>query len=149
MITLRLAQELKQAGLVWHPKDGDCFAIPERGIDDRRFYVTTMAIRVEMLHGHPTIMFQGAYEWALDYIFLSEVVWMPNEGQLRESVEARLPSSTGSALRLTRTSGGYKCDIAGRGAYTTFSAQNAVSAYGQALLHLLTSPEPPIHERML
>lgn len=141
VITLELAEDLKRAGLTWEPVTGDCFAIPDRDLDDRVFYVTDMAIRVTMLHGHPTVMFQGAYEWALDYIFLTDVVWLPAEDQLREEVEALLPPSTAPTLRLTRTPGGYVCEITDGGDYTTHIGDDAASAYGRALLYLLTPRE--------
>jgi hypothetical protein len=106
-----------------------------------------MAIRVALLHGQPTVMFQGAYEWALDYILLTDVVWLPAESQLREEVEALLPVSVAPTLRLTRTAGGYVCEITEGGDYTTHAGEDAVSAYGRALLHLLMPQEDATHER--
>jgi hypothetical protein len=147
VIPLALAQNLKRAGLVWRPGTGDCFAIPDRGLDDRLFYITDMAIRIALLHGHPTVMFQGAYEWALDYILLTEVVWIPAEDQLRTEVEVRLPVSTAPTLRLTRVTGGYVCEITHRGDYRTYAGEDAASAYAHALLDLLTPAEEPRHER--
>jgi hypothetical protein len=148
VITLTLAQDLKRAGLVWNPKTGDAFAVPLPGLDDRVFYITDIAIRVAMLHGHPTVMFQGAYEWALDYIMLTEVVWMPREGQLRREVEARLPVTTAPTLRLIRISGGYVCEITDHSDTQTHAGEDAASAYAHALLHLLTREQPSAEERM-
>ncbi len=147
MIPLTLARDLKRAGLDWHPKTGDCFAIPDRDLDDRVFYITDMAIRIALLHGQPTVMFQGAYEWALDYILLTEVVWIPEEGQLRGRIESLLPVSASPSLRLTQTPGGYVCEIADGGEYSTHAGEDAASAYGHALLHLLSPPEDSTHER--
>jgi subtilisin family serine protease len=147
VITLELAEDLKRAGLTWEPARGDCFAIPGRDLDDLIFYVTDMAIRVAMLHGHPTVMFQGAYEWALDYILLTDVVWLPSEDQLRSEVEALLPASTAPTLRLTRTAGGYVCEITDGADYTTHAGDAAALAYGQALLYLLTRREDSPTER--
>ncbi|MGC9347211.1 MAG: pilus assembly protein CpaE [Anaerolineae bacterium] len=132
-----MAKELKSAGLAWRPRDRDAFIVPDRGLDDMVFVITNMATRVQLLQGYPTVTFQGAYEWALDYIFLREVVWMPSEAQLRNEIEGRLKGGQGPTLRLTSTSGGYVCEINDKGAYLTFSGPNASVAYAHALLHLL------------
>ncbi len=137
MITLALARDLKAAHLPWTPQKNDLFAIPERGLDNDVFSITDMAIRLESLAGHPAITFQGAYEWALDYILLREVVWLPTETQLREEVERRLADETPPALRLSSWSGKYICEIRFRGEYLSFSGDDASVAYGHALLHLL------------
>ena len=140
MLTLTLAQELKEAGLAWRPRDRDAFIVPYRGLDDTVFVITNMATRVQLLQGYPTVTFQGAYDWALDYIFLREVVWMPSEAQLRAEIERRVRSGQkerGPTLRLTSMSGGYVCEINDRGSYLTFSGQNPSIAYAHALLHLL------------
>lgn len=141
MISLTLARELKRAGLRWQPQAGDSFYIPDRDLDSSIFYITSMAIRVEILQGSPAITFQGAYEWALDYILLHEVVWLPRESQLRDAIEARLTRAQPPTLRLTSTPGGYVCEIAHHGSYATFAGDDASTAYGQALLHLLVHPE--------
>ncbi|MGC9469004.1 MAG: pilus assembly protein CpaE [Anaerolineae bacterium] len=140
MISISLARELKQAGLAWHPQSGDGFMIPDRGLDDKVFYITDMAVWVQTVQGFPTILFQGATEWALDYIWLSEVVWLPSETQIREEIERHLPQTEAPALRLTSARGGYVCEITYRGDYQTFSGDEAVTAYGQALLHILAHP---------
>ncbi len=140
MIPLEMARELKEAGLVWRPSERDAFVIPDRGMDDDIFVITNMAIQVRTLKGFPAVMFQGAFEWALDYIWLSEVVWLPRESQLREQVEARLLSESMPSLRLTSTQGGYVCEIAHRQEYQTFAGEGASAAYAQALLYLLRHP---------
>jgi hypothetical protein len=137
MIPLQIARQLKDAGLTWYPQTNDTFMIPDRDLDDKTFVLTNMAIRVERLQGYPTIAFQGAYEWALDYIWLSEVIWVPTETQLREAIEQRLRSGEGPRLRLTSTAGGYVCEISHHGAYQTFSGDSAGLAYAQTLLYLL------------
>lgn len=137
MLSLALAKKLKAAGLAWRPRDRDAFVVPDRGLDDSVFVITNMATRVQLLQGYPTVTFQGAYEWALDYIFAREVVWMPSEAQLRDEIERRLKVRQGPTLRLTSTSGGYVCEINDGGDYLTFSGNNASAAYARALLHLL------------
>jgi hypothetical protein len=111
--------------------------IPDRDMDDVVFTVSNMAITIGKVQGFPIINFQGAYEWALDYIWLQEVVWIPTEGQLREEVERRIESKSGPTLRLTRTPGGYVCELQDKDAYLTFVGSDAGSAYAQALLDLL------------
>lgn len=139
MITLETARTLKKAGLRWMPKQGDRFAIPDRGLNDHVFVVSRMNATVQLLQGHPAITFQGAYEWALDYIWLNEVIWLPHEAQLRTALAARLVGGSDGqpTLRLTGTPGGYVCEILFRGTYLTFEAEEAGEAYAEALLHVM------------
>ena len=137
MISLALARSLKDAGLQWRPQLHDRFMIPDRDMDDVVFSVSHMAVTIGQVQGFPIINFQGAYEWALDYIWLREVVWVPTEGQLREEIERRVESKSGPSLRLTRTPGGYLCEIQHQGTYLTFAGENAGTAYAHALLDLL------------
>jgi hypothetical protein len=146
MIALELARELKRAGLIWQPKALDTFMIPDRDLDDKTFVLTDMAVRVEMLQGFPTIMFQGAYEWALDYIWVREVVWIPSEAQLREQIAVRLRKEQQPAFRLTGTPGGYVCEIRDRGRYQTFEGKDAGTAYARTLLYLLKHRRQPVKE---
>ena len=46
MLGLDVAQQLKEAGLVWKPGSGDRFAIPDRGLDDQVFVLSHMTIEV-------------------------------------------------------------------------------------------------------
>ncbi|MGC9522549.1 MAG: pilus assembly protein CpaE [Anaerolineae bacterium] len=140
MISLETARELKGAGLTWKPKERDAFVIPDRDLDDNIFVITNMAIQVRKLKGFPAVMFQGAFEWALDYIWLSEVVWLPRESQLREQIANRLGAYSTPSLRLTSTQGAYVCEIAHRQRYHTFAGADASAAYAQALLYLLKHP---------
>lgn len=138
MVTLETARALKGAGLRWIPKEGDRFAIPDRGLDDHVFVISRMNATVQLLQGYPAITFQGAYEWALDYIWLNEVVWLPHEEQLRAALESYLAGGSGQpTLRLTGTPGGYVCEILFRGDYLTFEAEDAGEAYAEALLYIL------------
>lgn len=143
MISLALARSLKDAGLRWRPQQHDRFMIPDRDMDDVVFSVSNMAITLGRVQGFPIINFQGAYEWALDYIWLREVVWIPTEGQLREEIERRIESKSGLSLRLTRTPGGYVCELQHKDVYLTFVGKGAGDAYAQALLELLHSTSTP------
>ena len=84
MIELETARKLKTAGLHWEPTQGDRFAVPDRGMDDRVFVINDMATIIEMIQGAEMVTFHGTPEWALDYVYLGEAVWLPDEGQLRE-----------------------------------------------------------------
>jgi hypothetical protein len=84
VITLELAERLRDAGLEWDPVAGDRFVVPERGIDDDVFVVSDMTVEVHDFPSGKVIGFNGTVEWALDSIEHHEVVWLPRESQLRE-----------------------------------------------------------------
>ena len=96
MIGLETARKLKAAGLHWEPAQGDRFAVPERGMDDRVFVINDMATIIEMIQGAEMVTFHGTPEWALDYVYLGEAVWLPDEGQLRELLHQSLTSEDAS-----------------------------------------------------
>src|SRR5512146_2882759 len=100
MISLALAQDLKEAGLSWEPAMHDFFAIPERGMDNRVFVISDIQSTVENLLGSPVVAFQGASEWALDYLVTSEAVWLPTESQLRQALEEILLSGGNQGMAL-------------------------------------------------
>lgn len=146
-ITLSTAQQLKAAGLPWIPAEHDHFAIPDRGLDERVFVIADMTVLVQVLHGSPAVTFHGTAEWALDYLVVSETVWLPSEEQLRRLLEQRLldpglnPGDGGRdeapALRLERLPGGHRCTIGWRGRAPAFDATEASEAYAAALLYIL------------
>ncbi len=115
----------------------DFFAIPDRGFDDRLFVITDMLVNIENVLGSNVVAFQGASEWALDYLVTSEAVWMPDESQLRRMLEERLLKEKGSSLSLTWSMNTYRCEILFRGSPLTFEDVDASTAYAKALLHLL------------
>ena len=139
MISLALAVELKQAGLVWRTSTHDFFAIPDHSMDERVFVLADMVAFTELVQGWPAVAFHGAAEWALDYVFSHELVWLPTEEQLREALVARLRGDDSAAgLTLdTRAAGGYRCTIERQGETLSFDAPAAGEAYARALLHLL------------
>lgn len=140
MIPLTLAVELKQAGLVWRTSTHDFFAIPDHDMDERVFVLADMVAFTELVQGWPAVAFHGAAEWALDYIFSDEVVWLPTEEQLREilmdQVRRDAPGEQPS-LSLAAAAGAYRCAIGFHGEMLTFAAPTAGEAYAQALLHVL------------
>jgi hypothetical protein len=140
VISMALAQELKQAGLRWQPVEHDRFAIPDHGLDGKVFIISEFTALVQDMSGFPAITFHGAVEWALDYVLLNETVWLPYEEQLRQALEAALDAAGEPELALVRRGDGYECIIEqGRGG-RSFRAADASSAYGAALLALLAAP---------
>lgn len=140
MISLHLAIELKQAGLVWPATINDFFAIPDRGMDDRVFVITDLMANLDIFRGWPVVTFHGSAEWALDYILTAEVVWLPTESQLREALLNLLTSETLKSLQLTYDGRVYRCAVDLEGEAVQFDASTAVDAYSQVLLHFLDRP---------
>ena len=142
MISLDLALQLKDAGLVWHTTLHDFFAIPDRDMHTRVFVLSDMMATMELLRGWPAVVFHGTSEWALDYLLTHEAVWLPTEGQLREKLEAELQVRNGRFHHLTCLDEGYKCELSQADRPLDFAAATASDAYGLALLHLLRQPAP-------
>ncbi|MGW8249388.1 MAG: pilus assembly protein CpaE [Anaerolineales bacterium] len=143
MISLSSAQKLKKAGLQWAPELNDYFAIPERGMDERVFVISDMLVTVEMLKGMQIVSFQGASEWALDYLVASEAVWLPREDQLRSALEALLLAVGRPEFHLSGGLEGYRCEISYHDEQVSFESAQAVEAYTAALLFILQSDSKP------
>lgn len=139
MILLETAQRLKASGLVWRPALNDFFAIPERGMDDRIFVISDLLVNIERLQGVLVVSFQGASEWALDSLVLTEAVWMPSESQLREILVTLLIAQGRSGLRLSGSLSGYVCEIPTDLGWKQFTSPYASEAYAQAILYLMES----------
>ena len=140
MIPLALAVKLKEAGLVWRTNTHDFFAIPGHDLDDRIFVLADMVAFTELVQGWPAVAFHGTAEWALDYIFTDEIVWMPTEEQLRDALvdNLRRDGDAPPALRLSYGPGdGYRCEVGFRGQTVPFDGPTAGEAYALALLHVL------------
>ncbi len=141
MISLSLAQQLKKAGLKWEPATHDFFAVPERGMDNRVFVISDIQSSIENLFGSPVVAFQGASEWALDYLVTSEAVWLPTESQLRQVIEELLLQGGSHNLILAWALTGYRCIYSFDDRELVFQGVNAEEAYARALLHLLGAEE--------
>ena len=128
MITVELAMQLRDTGLVWEPLSGDRFAIPDRQLEDEVFVVSQMSIDTVQVGPNHLVRFQGTTEWALDSIDKDDVVWLPHESQLRALL--------GPAFRsLTSTELGYAVEAATlEGRVLTQVAGDAECAYALALL---------------
>ena len=137
MISIETARKLKQAGLAWKPQRDDCFIAPDRGMDDTIFVLNNMTIQYEILQGHPAITFNGATEWALDYIFQVETLWLPREEQLRALLENTIKQINADAtFCLTNKPGGYLCIIDTANGRETYEGNSASDAYAEALFYL-------------
>jgi hypothetical protein len=116
----------------------DFFAIPDRGMDSRVFVVSDMHTNIEFRMGAQVVAFQGASEWALDYLVMTEAVWMPTEAQLREKLGSYLAEEPQPAVFLDFRPGWCRCEIIYRGQSLVFEAADASDAYGEALLHVIS-----------
>ncbi|WP_456823884.1 pilus assembly protein CpaE [Cellulomonas sp. P5_E12] len=130
MISGALAQQLHEAGLRWHPRPGDRFAV--RTLEDQVFTISDMVVEP---HDYPTgtvLGFNGTTEWALDSVAQEDALWLPREDQLRDLLGGTFRSLARS------TYGGYQVliEVAGR-PEQVFSAEEAADAYAQALLALV------------
>jgi hypothetical protein len=141
MIGLETARKLKAAGLHWEPAQGDRFAVPERGMDDRVFVINDMATIIEMIQGAEMVTFHGTPEWALDYVYLGEAVWLPDEGQVRELLHQSLMQDAPPVYDLLCLDGSFTCRFGWWGESLAFSAEDASDAYAAALLHVMKTPE--------
>lgn len=136
MISLASALRLKQAGLKWTPQLNDFFAIPERGLDAHLFVLSDLQASIEKLFGSEVVAFQGASEWALDYLVSSEAVWMPREEQIRTALFELLPEGD-IHLRLDCTRMGCELKVSCGDLVIISQEQHAENAYAEALLQLL------------
>lgn len=139
MLSPSTATTLQAAGLAWTPQHLDFFAIPGAEFAGQVFVITDMTITAEALYGQPAVMFHGTVEWALDHLWLGEVIWLPREDQLRDLLEEKLAAEGASALALATTQTGYRCTIRSAGEVRHFAAFDAAEAYAAALLQLLAA----------
>lgn len=136
LVSTSLARALKQAGLPWEPTPGDRFHIPDRGLDNHTFSISEMVVEMRRgVGGELELAFNGTVEWALDAIVKTEVVWLPDEGQLRSLLGDDF-------IALYADDAGYGCVARIAGEPTTFTAAAAAEAYGMALLALLGRSQP-------
>ncbi len=129
MISVELAERLKEAGVVWAPTPGDRFAIPDRDLDDQVFVISDMVVQVQDLPwGRDRLLaFNGTTEWALDGIMQNEVVWLPHEHQLRAMLGEAFVS-------LEAVPGGYVVTIGERNQEERHVDIDAECAYARAVL---------------
>jgi hypothetical protein len=128
--SLALARRLADAGLRWDPAPGDRFAIPDKGMDDEVFVLSTMTVEVHDLPGRTVIGFNGTTEWALDDVDMEATIWLPREDQLRELLGAAFH-------RLERAGDRYRVMATVWDEVVEFAGDEPCAAYGEALLHVL------------
>jgi hypothetical protein len=146
MISLTLARQLKQAGLLWQASTNDFFAIPDRGMDERVFVISDLMSNLDIFRGWPVVTFHGTAEWALDYILTTEVVWLPTEEQLRKALIDKLSSQLQLSIVLSFAKNNYCCTIIVGGQEREFESPVAGDAYGLALLYMLEQEHTNNHE---
>ena len=130
MISVDLAQRLKDAGLPWKPASGDRFVVADRGMDAEVFVVSQLTIELRDTPTGPMFQFNGTTEWALDSVEQAAVVWLPHETQLRAAL--------GSAFRRLEPIGdGWAVTIERDGREVREVDVEAERAYARALLVLL------------
>lgn len=144
MIKLSMAIRLKEVGLDWEPKMHDFFGLPERSMDERVFVISDMLVTIDLLQEMQVVSFQGASEWALDYLVTTEVVWLPREEQLRQSLEDLLMASGRPEFLLHGGLTGYRVEFVYEDEQLAFEAQRPELAYAEALLFLLPKVKPGI-----
>lgn len=133
MLSVALARELLSAGLLWTPHPGDRFSVPNGEMADETFYISEMTIEVHSYPGGRVLGFNGTTEWALDSLELSEVVWIPHEGQLRAELGERFISLTP----------GWAVTATVNGRPQTFCDPDVETAYAQAVLAVLRTESAP------
>ena len=131
MIGVQVAQQLKDAGLVWKPAPGDRFAIPDRDLDDQVFVLSNMTIEVYNVPDGRVIGFNGTTEWALDSVEDRDAVWLPRENQLRELL-------AGTFRSLDRVNGDWRVRLEINSVPAQVQHPDAEQAYALALLQLIS-----------
>jgi hypothetical protein len=139
MLSLAAARALQEAGLAWTPAQFDFFAIPASGLEERVFVISEMPAGVAHLQGESIVTFDGAVEWALDYVATAEALWLPSEEQLRALLATRLAATPPFSLQLTVAPAQCRCEIAFGGQMFVFEAADGSQAYAAGLLHVLRS----------
>lgn len=134
MISLATARKLQEAGITWQPHEGDLFALPDRGLDEKVFVISDMAAIIERVQGEQAVTFHGTPEWALDYLYVGETVWLPHESQLRDLLQQRLAGQENPVYDLLYADGRYICRFEWQGKACSFAADDAAEAYAGALL---------------
>lgn len=130
MLSVELALQLREAGLVWSPAQGDRFVLPGRGMDDQVFVLSDMVVAVHQLPRGRVVGFNGTTEWALDSVRVEDALWLPREDQLRELLLPRF-------VRLERSATAWAVVLADPPAL--HPAADAEDAYGRAVLQTLGS----------
>ncbi len=136
MITRELAVSLREAGLIWHPAEGDRFQLDlpddvELEAEADVFTVSEMTIEARQAPTGTYLAFNGTTEWALDSVTLADAVRLPREDQLRDLLR-------GTFRRLTRLEDTFVVEVMIAGESLSFEHPDPAEAYGRALLTLIS-----------
>jgi hypothetical protein len=138
VLTVSLAQDLRDAGLRWTPAAGDRFVLPNRGMDDEVFVLSEMTVDVHHFPTGTVIGFNGVTEWALDSVEQRDALWIPAEEQLRDRLGGLFTRL--EVLRSGSTAEPeFVVTVTLPDGPRTFRAGEAAEAYGRALLAVLRS----------
>jgi hypothetical protein len=129
MISVELARQLQDSGVMWSPQAGDRFTIDERELLGQVFWVSDLTIEVHHYHDQTVLGFNGTTEWALDSVPLDVALWLPREEQLRELLGDRL-------LALRRSAGSWVVALRDGKGLAEVDHPDAECAYALALLRL-------------
>jgi hypothetical protein len=138
-----MATQLKDAGLKWVPELLDFFSLPDRHLDEKIFVISDLLATVEQLQGIQVVSFQGASEWALDYLVTADAVWIPREDQLRQALEAVLLTLGNPEVRLSCGLEGCTCTAQAGEIHQSFRGKDASEAYASAVLWVLRQTQSP------
>ncbi|HET8603915.1 MAG TPA: pilus assembly protein CpaE [Marmoricola sp.] len=131
MISIELARRLRRAGVVWFPRPGDRFVLPERDLDDTVFTISDMVVEVhELPSARRVIAFNGTTEWALDSLDQREALWLPREDQLRTLLGVAF-------VALESRPEGFAVVVRGTAGTEQHVGQDAEDAYARAVLACL------------
>ncbi len=136
MITRELALSLREAGLIWHPAEGDRFQLDlpddvELEAEADVFTVSEMTIEARQTPSGTHLAFNGTTEWALDAVMLADAVWLPREDQLRDLLR-------GTFRRLSRLEDTFVVEVVIGPETLSFEHPDPAEAYGRALLALIS-----------
>ena len=89
--------------------------------------INDMATVIELLQGTPAVTFHGTPEWALDYVLLTEAVWLPDEGQLRQRLHDILALHGEPMYDLFYADGEFTCRFEWKGEALAFQGATPVT----------------------
>ena len=112
MISIELAHRLRDAGVAWHARTGDRFAILQPEMTGEVFTISDMMIEAHEFSTGTVLGFNGTTEWALDSVAQDDALWLPHEDQLREMLKRHVRQPCGDPRRLRRHGHAAGCDRA-------------------------------------
>ena len=127
MITVDLARQLAEGGVLWQPQPGDRFTIDEPDLVGDLYWISDLTIELHHYQDQSVLGFNGTTEWALDSVPLDVALWLPREDQLRALLGERF-----DLLRQDRFE--WVVRVRGGAGASHFAHPDAECAYALALL---------------